>query len=987
LDLSSFSPSLDEILQFITNHPEDKDSLSDRSSIHANFENYFLGDLSWEKHGYSSFSVSNRNLLRGLWVEYLSHMAQQKNNINKQVISIDGTENGRDIVEILDSPCPKTAESSSSLHLATEKSRIVNWLETWKSKRLNNNHALANVSQESKRNQHKRKFQHNLDEDEEFSIADTISEIDSEEEEDQNGEKRGHSSSTDDQELCNVYFLVGKTGTGKTSLVYESAKTVGASVIEINTTQTRNSATLKRLISEAAQSYQLTAMRGEVNDVDLTQDRTEAKSGGFSLILIDEVDIVFEEEDAGFHSSIAKLANASRIPIILTAERLPDALKNIRFNYCDLKRPAVIPATNILKSVCNLSNNRTNQPLEELVLVSQGDLRASQSMLNLYPVKPEAMTGSRHLEAPSFESWLTTKTFDFTLFDALRAKKFSRESSESKQTEYLFLPEVHSVFPPIVAAENNSEITIYGQNFLQNKAGDNNSSVLELAEVNVYIGNELQSNLSFISDTEIKIHLQPVGRMNPGFHSVRVEVVVHKNCSFSSRTEGWIIISDDVSVLELSKVLNFKSRTFGGLKTVEMKQQFFAVVSNPKKSTKKRKKTTTRGLRKLANRESTEENKPLSAEEGEDDEMFVDDGELDTSNERLDESYESKDNNNDNQDGSFQEENEFSSNEGESQVKRRRVVDDNDEGDEQPQQEQDQQEANEFNDQEKSESVQTAIDLPVPENKREEANDGNSIQSANELQNLLQSALNDRKEFILKLDDSTQSKKDMHVMELQYNPETDSSLLQELENYTKVLDHFSSSDLISAEIANLEQFDDSFDFEQQEIPISLTMRKESLENVNSSYRKTLSDHATEQGMVYKSSNSEVCPAMSYLQLSYQKEYLAENLSYELEVLHEMPSSSVSLSSKTTFYGEFLPFLQMITKESLVYEEKETEFQKLLLESERKSSRGRRLQCNNEKVTPSSALETKPRYQYFKEISQLEEHSLEKILQLYGNLKY
>jgi hypothetical protein len=987
LDLSSFSPSLDEILQFITNHPEDKDSLSDRPSIPEIVENYFLGDLSLEKDGYSSFSVSNRNLLRGLWVEYLSDIAQQKTNSNKQVITIDGTENCSGIVEILDSPCPKTSESSSSLHLATEKSRIVNWLETWKSKRLNNNNALAKSSQESKRNQHKRKFQHNLDEDEEFSIADTISEIDSEEEEDQNGEKRGHSSSTGDEELCNVYFLLGKTGTGKTSLVYESAKTVGASVIEINTTQTRNSATMKRLISEAAESYQLTAMRGEANDVDLTQDRTEAKSGGFSLILIDEVDIVFEEEDAGFHSSIAKLANASRIPIILTAEKLPDALKNIRFNYCDLKRPTVIPATNILKNVCNLSNNRTNQPLEELALVSQGDLRASQSMLNLYPVKLEAVTGSRHLEAPSFESWLRTKVFDFALFDALRAKKISGENNESKQSEYLFLPEVHSVFPPIVTAENNAEITIYGQNFLQSKTGDNNSSLLKLAEVNVYIGNELQSNLSYFSDTEIKFHFQPVGRMNPGFHSVRVEVATHKDRTFSAPTEGWIIISDDPSVLELSKVLNSKSRTFGGLKTVEMKQQFFAAVSNPKKSTKKRKKTTTRGLRKMANKESAGENKPPSTEEGEDDEMFVDDGELDTSNERLDESYESKDNNNDNQgDNSFQEdENEFSSNDGETQVKRRRVVDDED--DEQPQQEQDQLEVSELNDQEKSESVQPFLELAAPESKNEETNDGNSIQSADELQNLLQSTLNDRKELILKLNDSTQSKKEMLVMELQYNPKTDSSLLQELENYTKVLDHFSSSDLISSEIATLEQFDDSFDFEQHEIPISLTMRKESLENMNSFYRKTLSEFVTEQGMVYKSSSSEVCPAMNYLQSSYQIEHLAENLSYELEVLHEMPSSSVSLSSKSTFYGEFLPFLQMITKESLVYDEKESEFQKLLMESERKSSRGRRLQCNNEKLTPSSTSETQPRYQYFKEISQFEENSLEKILQLYENLKY
>lgn len=54
--------------------------------------------------------------------------------------------------------------------------------------------------------------------------------------------------------LTNVMVLQGPSGSGKSAAVHEAARALGFKVIEVNASQARSGATVKKLIAEAAQS-------------------------------------------------------------------------------------------------------------------------------------------------------------------------------------------------------------------------------------------------------------------------------------------------------------------------------------------------------------------------------------------------------------------------------------------------------------------------------------------------------------------------------------------------------------------------------------------------------------------------------------------------------------------------------------------------------------------------------------------------------------
>ncbi|CAN0567752.1 unnamed protein product, partial [Ectocarpus sp. 12 AP-2014] len=69
------------------------------------------------------------------------------------------------------------------------------------------------------------------------------------------GEDSGEESEDEDARLCNMAMLCGPPGVGKTSAVYGCAKALGYEVIEVNPSQLRSGAAIRRLFGEATQSH------------------------------------------------------------------------------------------------------------------------------------------------------------------------------------------------------------------------------------------------------------------------------------------------------------------------------------------------------------------------------------------------------------------------------------------------------------------------------------------------------------------------------------------------------------------------------------------------------------------------------------------------------------------------------------------------------------------------------------------------------------
>ncbi|KAF5293771.1 hypothetical protein FQA39_LY03256 [Lamprigera yunnana] len=117
-------------------------------------------------------------------------------------------------------------------------------------------------------------------------------------------------------------ILSGPHGCGKTMAVYAISNEFGIDVLEINASSKRTGKKLLMSLQEATQSHQVgkneNAMhsflqKSESNNLPL-HNKTKVK---ICLLLIEDVDVVFEQDD-GFINSLFQLSTTSKRPIILT---------------------------------------------------------------------------------------------------------------------------------------------------------------------------------------------------------------------------------------------------------------------------------------------------------------------------------------------------------------------------------------------------------------------------------------------------------------------------------------------------------------------------------------------------------------------------------------------------------------------------------------------------------------------------------------------
>lgn len=177
-----------------------------------------------------------------------------------------------------------------------------------------------------------------------------------------------YQSDTDSREsmksMNNLLILTGPTGCGKTASIYAVASDLSMKVIEVNSSSKRTGKIMLQDLQEATQSHKVNRGTGNMENSQKSQEKsqpdfkikikkrgrpkksieektkkelgkTEVLSGtssgqsysqessrtDSSLILIDDADIVFDQDD-GFSSAIVQLVQCSKRPVILITSSL-----------------------------------------------------------------------------------------------------------------------------------------------------------------------------------------------------------------------------------------------------------------------------------------------------------------------------------------------------------------------------------------------------------------------------------------------------------------------------------------------------------------------------------------------------------------------------------------------------------------------------------------------------------------------------------------
>ncbi|VDN17571.1 unnamed protein product [Gongylonema pulchrum] len=159
-------------------------------------------------------------------------------------------------------------------------------------------------------------------------------------------------SDDDENNLYNTAIIYGPSGSGKTSLVYALARRYGMHVLELASNEKRNGAQLKSKLQGAAHSHKFSTAAA-ANYVFPLAARKNEPAVVDSLILIDDCDVVYDEQDDGFWYTLKNLCREARTPIILTCEDVDlvhrELGAGISFLTCELSRPQPDTATGQLK--------------------------------------------------------------------------------------------------------------------------------------------------------------------------------------------------------------------------------------------------------------------------------------------------------------------------------------------------------------------------------------------------------------------------------------------------------------------------------------------------------------------------------------------------------------------------------------------------------------------------------------------------------------
>ncbi|XP_065079810.1 enhanced level of genomic instability 1 [Ochlerotatus camptorhynchus] len=214
-------------------------------------------------------------------------------------------------------------------------------------------------------------------------------------------ENSNSSMSSNSTHILNHIVLVGPSGCGKTSNVYAVSNEMNFNVLELNASSRRKGKIILQELQEATQSHQV-RRKDEAVDVfkksrkptkAKTEPRTssidsEGSSGSkkLSLILIEDADIVFEQDD-GFVAAINQLIATSKRPIVLTTtdRNCPHLTRFISNNVIRYVAPGISHIAKLLSIMALVENVHLDQSeLARLYALNRKDLRKTINELQFF---------------------------------------------------------------------------------------------------------------------------------------------------------------------------------------------------------------------------------------------------------------------------------------------------------------------------------------------------------------------------------------------------------------------------------------------------------------------------------------------------------------------------------------------------------------------------------------------------------------------------
>ncbi|KAH3682278.1 hypothetical protein WICPIJ_006747, partial [Wickerhamomyces pijperi] len=190
--------------------------------------------------------------------------------------------------------------------------------------------------------------------------------------------------SDDEQDsYCPLLIIEGPSGIGKSTIVHTALRQMKGYVHEINTGQPRGRKDILNGLKEICTTHLV-----HNNNKDKEEDHFQK-----GVILLEDVDVLFEEDDRAFWSVLTEILQISRRPVILTCEDM-DRIPLILIDCLNegakisLKRPTSGDLSGYLYLVgLNYGYNVEDSLIEEIVEDCPCDLRKSLMQLQRFLVK------------------------------------------------------------------------------------------------------------------------------------------------------------------------------------------------------------------------------------------------------------------------------------------------------------------------------------------------------------------------------------------------------------------------------------------------------------------------------------------------------------------------------------------------------------------------------------------------------------------------
>lgn len=192
----------------------------------------------------------------------------------------------------------------------------------------------------------------------------------------------------------NTVVLTGPHGSGKTSTIYALCNELNINVIEINASSKRPGKKILSELQEATKSHQVkntdSASVGsffcKLNTNSTEKSEEEHKK--LTLLLVEDAEVVFEEQDDGFINALVTLITSSKRPIIITSADANCAHLQRFLSQHKVIIFSALPGNYLgiwLEILCLIEGLKVeNEQLSQLLDLNRGDMRNTLLQLQFW---------------------------------------------------------------------------------------------------------------------------------------------------------------------------------------------------------------------------------------------------------------------------------------------------------------------------------------------------------------------------------------------------------------------------------------------------------------------------------------------------------------------------------------------------------------------------------------------------------------------------